>query len=343
MGTEIFPDANAAAAAHPAARAGRNAHRGDRTHVLARARRRFSSEVGPDNVAITSDFVGVVPSSYPVNLIHLFTSGPQEAIIQVALKPDAPRGEALRETTARTACGRSCRTCQVSFEAGDIVSQVMSFGSPTPDRSGGAGRQSAGRLRVRAEGAGADWRSCAFLRDLQFAQELNYPDARYQYRSRARRPIRSDHGGRGRARSCRPRPPRASPSRTTGAIRIPATRFRFRWSCRRTACRASKSVGRHPGDAGRPPAKPQLTDIAAMKTGHHAGADRALQRAARGQPDGEHSRHHAGRSGAEAECRRWPARALPPQGREREAAAARFRRWNRPSPACGSACCWRCW
>ena len=41
--------------------------------------------------------MGVVPSSYPVDLIHLFTSGPQEAIIQVALKPDAPRGEALRE------------------------------------------------------------------------------------------------------------------------------------------------------------------------------------------------------------------------------------------------------
>ena len=54
-------------------------------------------EIGPDNIAITSDFVGVVPSSYPVNLIHLFTSGPQEAVIQVALKPDAPRGEPLRE------------------------------------------------------------------------------------------------------------------------------------------------------------------------------------------------------------------------------------------------------
>ena len=43
-------------------------------------------DAGTSNVAITSDFVGVVPSSYPVDLIHLFTSGPQEAIIQVALK-----------------------------------------------------------------------------------------------------------------------------------------------------------------------------------------------------------------------------------------------------------------
>jgi hypothetical protein len=41
-------------------------------------------EAGRDNVRITSDFVGLIPSSYPVDLIHLFTSGPQEAIIQVA-------------------------------------------------------------------------------------------------------------------------------------------------------------------------------------------------------------------------------------------------------------------
>ncbi len=59
---------------------------------------------------ITSDFVGVVPSSYPVDLIHLFTSGPQEAIIQVALKPDTPRGEALRE---RIAAGSAARTARV--------------------------------------------------------------------------------------------------------------------------------------------------------------------------------------------------------------------------------------
>ena len=70
-------------------------------------------EVGPDNVAITSDFVGVVPSSYPVNLIHLFTSGPQEAVIQVALKPGAPRGEAAARETARqpaTGASRHCRS-----------------------------------------------------------------------------------------------------------------------------------------------------------------------------------------------------------------------------------------
>src|SRR6202035_2807872 len=41
--------------------------------------------VGKDNVEITSDYIGVQPSSYPVNLIHLFTSGPEEALVQVQL------------------------------------------------------------------------------------------------------------------------------------------------------------------------------------------------------------------------------------------------------------------
>ena len=122
--------------------------------IVLRALDVIRREAGADNVEITSDFVGVVPSSYPVDLIHLFTSGPQEAIIQVALKPDAPRGEALRERL-REALRRELPGTQVSFEAADIVSQVMSFGSPTPIEVAVQGVSLAGRLRLRAEGAGA--------------------------------------------------------------------------------------------------------------------------------------------------------------------------------------------
>ncbi len=99
--------------------------------IVLRALDVIRNEAGADHVAITSDFVGVVPSSYPVDLIHLFTSGPQEAIIQFALKPDAPGGEALREKL-RAGFARDLPGTQISFEAGDIVSQVMSFSSVTP-------------------------------------------------------------------------------------------------------------------------------------------------------------------------------------------------------------------
>jgi multidrug efflux pump subunit AcrB len=117
--------------------------------------------------------VGVVPSSYPVNLIHLFTSGPQEAVIQIALKPTAARGEPLREKL-RASLREALPNSQVSFEAGDIVSQVMSFGSPTPIEVAVQGvslqDDSAYAVKVRAEMA-----KLPFLRDLEYAQELNYP------------------------------------------------------------------------------------------------------------------------------------------------------------------------
>src|SRR5207302_2596717 len=89
-------------------------------------------EVGPDNVLIESDFVGVQPPNYPVNTIYLFTSGPQEAVMLVALKPNASlRGEELKERL-RQRLSKDLPGVEASFEAGDIISQVMSFGSPTP-------------------------------------------------------------------------------------------------------------------------------------------------------------------------------------------------------------------
>jgi multidrug efflux pump subunit AcrB len=128
---------------------------------------------GRGNVEISSDFIGLVPSSYPVDLIHLFTSGPQEAIIQVALKPDTPRGEDLREKI-REVLRRELPECHVSFEAADIVSQVMSFGSPTPIEIAVQGPSLADdngyAQRIQSELA-----KLSFLRDLQFAQEYNYP------------------------------------------------------------------------------------------------------------------------------------------------------------------------
>ena len=44
---------------------------------------------GPDNVEITLGYVGVQPSSYPINTIFLWTGGSHEGVLQVALKPQA--------------------------------------------------------------------------------------------------------------------------------------------------------------------------------------------------------------------------------------------------------------
>lgn len=134
----------------------------------------IKQEVGPDNVLIESDFVGVQPPNYPVNTIYLFTSGPQESVMLVALKPNLPlRGEELKERL-RQRFAKEIPTVQVSFEAADIISQVMSFGSPTPVEiavqgpSLPANRDFAEKIRIEL-GKNSN------MRDLQYGQPFDYP------------------------------------------------------------------------------------------------------------------------------------------------------------------------
>jgi multidrug efflux pump subunit AcrB len=147
----------------------------ERTEVMAlKAMDTIKNAVGPENVDITTDYIGVQPASYPVNTIFLFTSGQHEAVLRVALKPDAPkRGAALREEL-RAKLHQAIPEAAFSFEAGDIITQVMSFGSPTPievDVEGAnlaSNREFAGKVRLELAKIPA-------LRDLQFAQPLDYP------------------------------------------------------------------------------------------------------------------------------------------------------------------------
>ena len=172
MGTEIFPDSNSSVF-RIRLRAPSGTRVEETERIVLRALNVIQREAGAGNVEITSDFVGVIPSSYPVDLIHLFTSGPQEAIIQVALKPDAPRGEDLRERL-RKSLRDQLPACQFSFEAGDIVGQVMSFGSPTPIEVAVLG-SNLQDVYGYAQKVQAQLAPLPFLRDLQFAQEINYP------------------------------------------------------------------------------------------------------------------------------------------------------------------------
>ena len=172
IGTEVFPDTDARLL-RIRLRAPTGTRVEETERITLHALDVIKQEVGPDKLEITSDFVGVVPSSYPVDLIHLFTSGPQEAIIQFALKPEAPHGEELREHL-RTNLAKELPGTQVSFEAGDIVSQVMSFGSPTPIEVTVLG----GNLQndyTFAQQIQIQMAALPFLRDLQIAQDVNYP------------------------------------------------------------------------------------------------------------------------------------------------------------------------
>jgi multidrug efflux pump subunit AcrB len=129
---------------------------------------------GRNNILITTDFVGVQPSSYPINTVHLWSGGPQEVVIKVALKRDAPLlGEELRERL-RAALRSQMPDARFTFEPGDIIGQVMSFGSPTPIEVAVQGPDLAAS-RAHAEKVRLQLEKLGFLRDLQYAQALDYP------------------------------------------------------------------------------------------------------------------------------------------------------------------------
>ncbi|MCC6588472.1 MAG: efflux RND transporter permease subunit [Bryobacterales bacterium] len=126
--------------------------------------------VEPDNIAISTAFIGVQPASYPINTVHLWTNGPQEAVLKVALKMGTP----VPKEKIREALRKSLPHLKLSFEAADIISQVMSFGSPTPIEVAVQGPQIAA-ARPHAERIRAELAKIPYLRDLQMAQALDYP------------------------------------------------------------------------------------------------------------------------------------------------------------------------
>ncbi len=147
----------------------------ERTEVIAqKALDVIQDEAGPGNVAITLGYVGTQPASFPVNTIHLWTSGPQEAALLISLRPGSGiRIEEFKERLRRT-LPEAIPGAALSFEAGDVVSQVMNFGAPTPIEVAVSG-PSLSANRDFAEKVLTEMKRVGSLRDLQFSQPLDYP------------------------------------------------------------------------------------------------------------------------------------------------------------------------
>jgi multidrug efflux pump subunit AcrB len=129
---------------------------------------------GPDNVEITLGYVGVQPSSYPINTIFLWTGGSHEGVLQVALKSQAGIRLAEFEEGLRRRFKERFPTAQFSFEPGDIVNQIMNFGTSTPVEVAITGPDFPASRTFAAKVRDELGRIPA-LRDLQYGQVLDYP------------------------------------------------------------------------------------------------------------------------------------------------------------------------
>jgi multidrug efflux pump subunit AcrB len=173
LGTDIFPAVNTGfLQLRMRAPTGT---RVERTEILAlQVLEAIREEAGREHVAITLDFTGVQPPSYPVNTIHLWTSGPQEAVLLAAFRPSCPfRVDELQERL-RPRLAERFPGVAFTFEAGDIVARIMNFGAPTPVEVAVKGPRLADN-RAFAQRILEEMRKIPGLRDLQFGQPLDYP------------------------------------------------------------------------------------------------------------------------------------------------------------------------
>jgi multidrug efflux pump subunit AcrB len=131
-------------------------------------------EAGPDHIALTMGLVGVHAPNYPVNLIHLWNGGPEEAHLSIQLKPGAPVKVADLKEKLRAVFAAELPDVRMSFEPSDIVSRVMSFGSPTPIEVAVSG-PSLAINKEHAEKIYAKLKQIPALRDVHFAQSLDFP------------------------------------------------------------------------------------------------------------------------------------------------------------------------
>jgi multidrug efflux pump subunit AcrB len=134
----------------------------------------IKEEAGPGNVASTLGYVGAQSCDHPINAIYLWTSGPNEGVLQVQLK----HGSGLRIEEFKEKLRRSFASklpgVGFSFEPSDIVSRVLSFGASTPVEISVSGPNLANN-RERADKIMTELARIPSLRDLQIGQTLDYP------------------------------------------------------------------------------------------------------------------------------------------------------------------------
>lgn len=173
LGTELFPSVNTGEfKLRLRAATGTRVERTEQ--ITLKALDIIEKTVGAGNVKTTLAFVGAQPPSYPINTIYLFTSGPHEAVLSVALKKNAVGSMPRLKEQLRQTFSKELPDVSLSFEPGDLIGQVTSLGAPTPIEISVTGK-SLDADRTYANKLMAELKKVPILRDLQFGQPLDYP------------------------------------------------------------------------------------------------------------------------------------------------------------------------
>jgi multidrug efflux pump subunit AcrB len=131
-------------------------------------------EAGTGNIDLTLSYVGTQGSSYPINAVFLWTSGPHEAVMTIALRPDASISVHDLEEKLRARLSQEFPGSHFSFDPGDLIGQILNFGTPSVVEVAISGPQYndvlgyAGRVEQELQ-------KVTELRDVGYEEPLHYP------------------------------------------------------------------------------------------------------------------------------------------------------------------------
>lgn len=156
----------------------------------------IEKDVGPDNVEVTIGYAGQIAPNFGMNNIVLFMRGPDDGWLRVRFRDGAGidlvafqermrkllpekinpwlAGALEKHGVMPDVARQRASSAMYGFEPGNIITQVMSFGSPTPIEiavsSPDLAQARAHALRIREH-----LLEIPFLRDIEFQQTLEYP------------------------------------------------------------------------------------------------------------------------------------------------------------------------
>jgi RND family efflux transporter MFP subunit len=132
---------------------------------------------GKENISISSAMVGVHGSQFSTNPIYLFMAGPQEAVLQVALKEDYKVNMDDLKDKFREKMKEAMPNVKLSFEPIELTDKILSQGSPTPVEIKITGKNKK-QNEVYAYKAIEKLKQIPYLRDVQLGQAIHYPAIR---------------------------------------------------------------------------------------------------------------------------------------------------------------------
>ncbi len=130
--------------------------------------------VGPENVAITSAYVGTHPQQFSISPIFLWMAQPSDAVLQVALKEDYKVNLDQLKDMIREELKIEEPDVQPSFEPIELTDKILSQGSPTPIevRIASVNKK---MNELYADKIIGQLKQISYLRDLQLGQSTKYP------------------------------------------------------------------------------------------------------------------------------------------------------------------------